>query len=207
MVRSDHELSAMETAVEAVERRWQHQHDAELRLRRRKFNRSLLAWLFLALSAIVGGVLVAWHKGVKIPDVMSLCSGRPSSVQNMKVDSSSVVRRDAFVSVLEAFKRGKIFLWGDAPHEVVFKNAQAGLVYHFLKREKDGRPVVFQLVAQGGGAATISLLSPVANPIPLTMSEFRKACLGSVCLVECKGVVYLWGTKDLARGRAILQGL
>ena len=197
MAKSEFEKSAQQAAVEAVERRWQRQHDAERRHAARKTSVSLLACVVL-LAGLAGiGYFAARHYGVDVPfevdfDLRDLVQGWG---QGHGPSKAEIGRRDEYARLLEAFKGKKCVPWREAPAAVKPKTAAAGVRYLALCGTKDDRRL-YELVADGRGSMSVTALSPIAEPVGLSMEDFRSEVGGRPYLVLCNDVLYAVGGKN-----------
>lgn len=199
MAQSEFEKSAQRQAVEAVERRWQQQRDAERHQRRRKMFGNLLAIVVLMAGLVGLGSFAARQWGDKAPFLRHLDIRRwMSGSKAAKVPSAAEVgRRDEYARRLRSFRGKRCVLWREAPAAVKPKSAAAGRRYLALVNDRGDRRL-YELVSDGCGSVSVSALSPLAEPVRLEPKEFGSCVAGRPFLLLCDDVVYAVGCKDKA---------
>lgn len=202
MTKSDFEKSAQRTAVEAVERRWKRQRDAERSQRRRKTFGNLLAVIVLLVGVAGVAAFAARHYGMDIPHVEDF--GRLFAGWRSRVDVSQaeVNRRDEYARLLASFRGRKCVLWRNAPKEIKPKTAAAGVRYLVLCEDR-----LYEWVSDGRGSASVTALSPLSVPIGLEMKDFMSDVGGKPFLLICNDVLYAIGCKDEVAARKLVSDL
>lgn len=204
-MKSNFEEESKLAAVAAVERRWQ---DKEAAQRKGKRSASLQRWgAIIALCAIgfVGAAVVLYKfgygEGVSLPEWAQI------NLFDKGVNEKELSHIDSFTDILERFKAPEIKVWRKISKELKPKNAKAGAVYHILLEKKNGICGVYRMTAKGDGAFTVEEFAPLRKPMPIKMSEYKKACEGVLQLIEHAGEVYIRGTSDIAQGQNLRQRL
>lgn len=199
---SDFEKKAQSAAVEAVERRWKLQHDAERRQLLRKKLGNLFA-VFVLLAGLMGvGYFVTRHYGVEISiaeyfDLQGLGAKLNMGRTLSKVE---IDRRNEYARLLRSFSGRKCVLWQNAPATIRPETAAAGVRYLLLSSEKkDAR--LYEMVSNGQGSMSVAALSPLSVPMGLSVGKLRKVLKGKPFFILCEDVVYVGGCQDVELGR------
>lgn len=204
-MKSNFEEESKLAAVAAVERRWQDKEAAQRKSKRAASFQRFGAIAALCAIGIVGAAVVLYKlgygEGVSLPEWTHI------SFFDKGVDEAGLSHIDSFTDILERFKTPEIKVWRKIPQEIKPKNAKAGAVYYILLEKKNGSYGVYRMTAKGDGAFTVEEFMPLRKPIPIKMSEYKKACEGVLQLIEHAGEVYIRGTSDVAEGQSYRQRL
>lgn len=205
---SEFESNARWETVQAVERRWKRQHDAERRQRLRKRFGNLLAIVVLLAGLMGIGCFAVRYFEMNIPfganfDMRNLLP-RLNDVGQQRASTVEVERRNEYARLLESFKGKACVLWRDAPKEIRPKTAVTGVRYLILCGDKNDM-CLYELFADGRGSMTATALSPIAAPMGVSIREFRKAVAGRPFFILCNDVIYIAGCKDEEAAKRHLQ--
>lgn len=195
MSKGDFEKSAQQTAVDAVERRWQQKHDADEKQRsRRRFGNWLTISVLLSVLAGIGCFVAQYFVGtISLPldfDIVGFTLGLKDKPSNVEID-----RRNRYVRMLESFRGRECVQWRDAPASVNPKTAVAGVRYLVLCGDKNDQRL-YELLSDGRGSMSAMALSPIFEPMELDMDNFRAEVRGRPYLILCNDTIYVVGCKD-----------
>jgi len=200
-MKSEFEKRAAQAAVDAVERRWEHNQRVAQKIRRRKRFANLMALVVL----VSGGVaLWAYFTEREIPRLESFS-------KFFRRDDSEVIDpaiQRSYTTALERLLSGSVKYASQMPAAVRPKNAKPGTKYDVLTGGRAGPVGLYELLRDAEGKLVISRLVSDRPPQRVTGADFRAACGGRPYLVAVDGAVYLYGSKDLsdvARLRSLVR--
>ena len=111
--------------------------------------------------------------------------------------------RERYVKLVEMFSGKLAGSWKSVPASMRPANVPAGTVYHALVPRRPAGCDIFELTT-GKKGMTYDLLSPIAAPARVTVSDFKDACDMAGYLIAKDGQVY-WCGKATAESAKVLQ--
>ncbi len=209
MGQSDFEKRAAQVAGEAVEKRWQRNHQIE---RRKRFRQKFTSWMatLILFGLVIGAGLYFYRYGLndvsdKSVMVSDLCRMVQSCLQHLGIIQDSPSNLANYDGVLRRLLDDPVRLSSEMPSELRPKKAPKGTVYQMLCKSRSNEFFVFQLTVGDRDDCLVQQLLPDGRMIDVSRAKFDRVRKSAPYLVSCSSGIYLYGSSWLKDARSLRE--